>query len=133
MDYISFVWPGFSNRSPGAEVLLQWVVQATGRQLHPYSPWRSTGEQRFSCSPWRTRVDACPKEAVILWEAHAGADSWKDLWTHGKRSSCWSKFSGKACDPARDPCWTSLFLRDYTPWKGPTLEQLIEIYIHSFI
>ncbi|KAK4828553.1 hypothetical protein QYF61_027522 [Mycteria americana] len=31
--------------------------------------------------------------------------------------------SGRTCDPVGDPCWSSLFLKDCTPWKGPMLEQ----------
>ncbi|PKU39412.1 suppression of tumorigenicity 5 protein isoform x4 [Limosa lapponica baueri] len=46
------------------------------------------------------------KEAVTPWEAHAGAGSWLDLWVRNRQSS--------------------LFLKDYTPWKGHALEQLIK-------
>lgn len=28
--------------------------------------------------------------------------------------------------PVRDPHWTSLFLRDYSPWKGSTLEKFMK-------
>ena len=28
--------------------------------------------------------------------------------------------------PGGDPCWSSLFLKDSTPWKGPTLEQFMK-------
>jgi len=45
---------------------------------------------------------------------------------HGERSSPWSRFVGRTCDPVGDPCWNSLFLRDCTPWKGPTLEQFVK-------
>jgi len=41
-----------------------------------------------------------PKEAVTLWEAHAGAGSWQNLWTCGERSPRRSRFAGRACDPA---------------------------------
>ncbi|GAB0208120.1 mitochondrial enolase superfamily member 1 [Grus japonensis] len=34
------------------------------------------------------QVDGCLKEAVTLWEAHAGASSWQDLWTHRERGAC---------------------------------------------
>ena len=44
------------------------------------------------------------------WEARAGASSWQDLWPQGKRS----------------PHWSSLLLKVCTPWKGPTLEQLVK-------
>ena len=86
-------------------------------------------EQRSTCSLWRTPRHSrwmCPKEAVTLWEACAGAGSWQDLWTRGERSPHWSRFAGRACDPAGDPRWSSLFLKDCTPWKGPTLEQFVK-------
>ena len=28
--------------------------------------------------------------------------------------------------PCGDPCWSSLFLKDCTPWKGPMLEQFVK-------
>ncbi|GAB0196097.1 hypothetical protein GRJ2_002075000 [Grus japonensis] len=30
------------------------------------------------------------------------------------------------CDPVGDPRWSSLFLKDCTLWKGPTLEQFVK-------
>jgi len=30
------------------------------------------------------------------------------------------------CDPVGDPCWSSPFLKHFTPWKGPTLEQFVK-------
>ena len=59
-------------------------------------------------------------------EAHTGAGSCQDLWPHGERSPRWSRFAGRACDPAEDPRWSSLFLKDCTPWKGPMLEQFMK-------
>jgi len=49
---------------------------------------------------------------VTPWRACAGAGSWQDLWPHGERSPRWSRFAGRACDPVRDPCWSTLFLKD---------------------
>ena len=43
-----------------------------------------------------------------------------------KRSPRWSRFAGRTCDPVGDPGWSSLFLKDCTPWKGPTLEQFVK-------
>ena len=60
------------------------------------------------------------------WEACTGAGFWQDLWTRGERSPCWSRFAGRACDPMGDPRWSSLFLKDCTLWKGPTLEQFMK-------
>ena len=65
----------------------------------------------------------CPNKGVTLWTAHTWTSSWYDLWPHGERSSCWSRFAGRACDPMGDPCWSRLFLKDCTPWMGPTMGQ----------
>ncbi|XP_072711964.1 A-kinase anchoring protein 7 isoform X4 [Ciconia boyciana] len=85
----------------GAEIPLQSMVKTTMRQAVPLQPMAVKVEQIFTCSPWRTPRQSrwmCPKEAVTLWEAHAGG-SWQDLWTHGERSPCWSRFAGRTCDP----------------------------------
>ena len=66
------------------------------------------------------------KEAVTLWEAHAGAWSWQDLWIPGERSPRWSRFSGRTCDPMGDPHWSSLCLKNCSPWEGPTLEKFMK-------
>ena len=60
------------------------------------------------------------------WEAHTGAGSRQDLWTHGERTPRWSRFSGRTCDPVGDPRWSSLFLKDCSPWEGPTLKQFMK-------
>ncbi|GAB0205116.1 EH domain-containing protein 4 [Grus japonensis] len=44
-----------------------------------------------------------PEGGCGLWEAHAGASSWQDLWTCGGRSPHQSRFAGRACDPVGDP------------------------------
>ncbi|GAB0203872.1 zinc finger and BTB domain-containing protein 5 [Grus japonensis] len=44
----------------------------------------------------------------------------------GERSPRWSRFAGRTCDPVGDPRWSSLFLKGCTPWKGPTLKQLVK-------
>jgi len=43
-----------------------------------------------------------------------------------KRSPHWSGLAGRTFDPVGDPHWTSLFLKDYTPWKAPILEQFLK-------
>ena len=37
-------------------------------------------------------------------------------------SLCWSRFVGRTCGL----CWSSLFLKDCSPWKGPTLKQFMK-------
>ena len=62
---------------------------------------------------------------MIPWEAHAGAGSWQHLWICGEKSPR-SRFSGRTCDPTGDPLWSSVLLKDCTPWKGPMPEQFVK-------
>ncbi|NXT31961.1 PKN2 kinase, partial [Pelecanoides urinatrix] len=72
-----------------------------------------------------------PRQSVIstqnqystLSKPAALTGSWQDLRTHGERSPGWSRFAGGTCDPVGDSRWSSLFLKDCSPWRGPTLEQ----------
>lgn len=48
------------------------------------------------------------RRTCVSWRAHAGANPWKEL-----------------C-PTQDPCWSSLSLKDCTPWKGAMLEQFMK-------
>jgi len=68
-----------------------------------------------ACGRPHIRAGECLKEAVTLWEARAGAGSWKDLWPHGKSSPRQSRFAGRACDPVGDPRWSSQLLKDCIP------------------
>ncbi|KAJ7413319.1 suppression of tumorigenicity 5 protein isoform x4 [Pitangus sulphuratus] len=105
---------GEGGGTPGAreEIPLQPVVKTMVRQAVP-----------LKLMEVHSGASECSKEAMTLWEAHTEAGSWKDLWTHGERSLCWSRFSGRTCDPVGVPCWSSLFLKDCTLWKGPMLEK----------
>ena len=38
----------------------------------------------------------------------------------------WSRYSGRTCDPAGDPRWSSPFLKECRLWKGPMLEQFVK-------
>jgi len=72
-------------------------------------------EQISTCNPWKGPLDGAGgllKEAVTLWGARTGAGSCQDLQTHEKRSLCWSRFAGRACDPVAGPHWSRLFLKD---------------------
>jgi len=66
------------------------------------------------------------RSLLTPWEAVAGAGTWQDLWPRGERSPHQSRFANRTCDPAGDPHWSSLFLKDCSPWKGPTLEQFVK-------
>jgi len=86
-------------------------------------------EQISTCSPWKgphSGAGGCLKEAVTLWGACAGAGSCQDLRTHGEGNPHQIRFAGRACDPVWDPRWSSLFLKDCTPWVGPMLGQFME-------
>jgi len=45
-------------------------------------PWWSRSPPAAPGGP-PAKAAECPKEVVSLWEAHAGAGFWQDLWTHG--------------------------------------------------
>ncbi|GAB0186374.1 EH domain-containing protein 4 [Grus japonensis] len=99
------------------------------RQAVPLQPMEDDGGAEIPSAAIggpHTGAGGCPKEAVIPWEASAGAGSWQDLWPCGQRSPRWSRFAGRTCDPVGDPCWSSLLLKVCTPWKGPMLEQLMK-------
>jgi len=81
--------------------------------------------QPMEGTPRRSR-GMCLKDALTLWGACAGAGSCQDLWTHGLRSPGQSRFAGGICDPVGDPHWNSVFLKDCSPWKGPTLGQFVK-------
>ncbi|GAB0176246.1 zinc finger and BTB domain-containing protein 5 [Grus japonensis] len=49
-----------------------------------------------------------------------------DQWTREEGSPRQVRFAGRTCDPVGDPRWSSLLLKVCTPWKGPTLEQLVK-------
>lgn len=72
-------------------------------------------EQEFTCRPRRT----VPQNTWICLE---------ETVSHGKtheRTPHWSRFTGRTCDLMGEPDWSSLFLKDWTMWKGPTLEQSV--------
>ncbi|GAB0188058.1 EH domain-containing protein 4 [Grus japonensis] len=88
------------------------------RQAVPLQPMEDDGGADIHLQPVEDpmleQVDAL-KEVVTLWEAHAGAGSWQDLWPHGERSPRQSRFAGRTCDPMGDPRWSSLLLKVCTP------------------
>jgi len=94
----------------GAEIPLQPVEKIKVRQAVPLHPWRSMVEQISSCSLWRT-----PRWS--RWMPKGDCDS--------AESPHWSRFSGRTCDLMGDSHWSSLFLKDCTLWKGPTLEHFM--------
>jgi len=114
----------------GAEIPLQPLEKIMVSQVVPLQSMDVHGGADLHRQPMERGCHAgagrCSKEAVTPWGAHAGPSSCQDRWTHGERSPRWSRLAGRACDPMGDPCWSSLLLKDCTPWEGPTLEQFVE-------
>ena len=84
---------GGGGGAPGArvEILLQAVVKTMVRQAVPLQPMEVHGGADIHLQPMEDpipRAGGCPKDAVTLGEARAGAGSWQDLLTHGERSPC---------------------------------------------
>ncbi|KAM9590862.1 uncharacterized protein ACIBXB_005912 [Morphnus guianensis] len=122
---------GGGGDAPGAraEIPLHPMVKTMVRQAVPLQLMEVHGGADIHLQPMEdphAGAGGFPKEAVTPWEARAGAGSWQDLWTRGERSPCCSRFSGRTCDPTGDPCWSSVLLKDCTPWKGPMLEQFVK-------
>lgn len=61
---------------------------------------------------FRDGADGCPKETVTPGEVNTGAGFYQDLWSHGERSPCWSRFAVRTHDPVGDPQCSCLFLKD---------------------
>jgi len=114
----------------GAEGLpLQLMMKTMVRQVVALKSTEIHGGADITCSLWKgphAEAGGCLKEAVTPWGDSTGAGLCQDLRTRGERSPCRSRFVGRACDPMGDPCWSSLLLKDCTPWKGPTLGKFLK-------
>ncbi|GAB0176158.1 EH domain-containing protein 4 [Grus japonensis] len=64
-----------------------------------------------------------PEGGCGLWEAHAGASSWPDRWTHGERSPHQGRFAGRTCDPVGDPTLEQFAPEGLHPMEEAMLEQ----------
>ncbi|KAK4806186.1 hypothetical protein QYF61_001109 [Mycteria americana] len=118
--------------APGAraEIPLQPVLKTVVRQAVPLQPMEVNSGADIYLQP----VEDPTLEQVDTHEGGwdpVGSLRWSkllagpvDLWR--ERSPCWSRFSGRTCDPMGDPCWSGLFRKDCSPWKGPTLEQFVK-------
>lgn len=67
-------------------------------------PFGSRSLNRARLSFYSLPSDFCPPPPQP-WEA--GTQSCQDLWTHGERSPCWSRFLGQTCDPTEYLLWCS--------------------------
>ncbi|XP_052638482.1 uncharacterized protein LOC128139721 isoform X2 [Harpia harpyja] len=120
--------PAPPRAAPAGGWLAGWPA---GRGLGPppsATPQKPKRQERYPPAAHggpHAGAGGCPKEAVTPWEACTGAGSWQDLRTRGERSPR-SKFSGRSCDPVGDPRWSSVLLKDCTPWQGPMLQQFMK-------
>lgn len=99
---------------------LQW------HRLTPCSLWK-----KYPPSAWggpHTRAGGhASKKAAAHGEPMQEQHPWPRLCsTETSLCRCW--FSGKTCDPVRDLCWNSPFLKDCTPWKGLMLAHSFKNY-----
>ncbi|GAB0183574.1 zinc finger and BTB domain-containing protein 5 [Grus japonensis] len=64
---------------------------------------------------------------AALGRSHAGAGMYalKEAAAHGEDPTQEQVFWQDTW-PMGDPCWSSPFLKDCTPWKGPMLEQFVK-------
>jgi len=123
-----------SEKNEGEEVLqvpeqipLQPMMKTMLRQAVPLQPMEVHSGSDIYLQPMEDptpeQVDASKEGCDPMESPHwsrllAGpVDSWRE------RSLGWSGFAGRICDPVGDPSWRSLFPKDCTPGKGPTLEQ----------
>lgn len=128
-----------SRLQDGSTAVQSWVNQ--WQLCRHQSQWRRRGRRcsrhwdRFPCSPWRRtgnilQLQESPtaEQADMPWKKlHAmdsnKAGSWQHLCTCGEQIPCWSRFSGRACDPVGNPHQSCLLLKDCIPWKETMLDQ----------
>lgn len=109
----------------------KWRV-ATGALVEiPLQPMERTSNESWHCSPWRTMQ--LVKDPTIKKVDLGKVQDRKDmespcrsrLWTELQptcRNSWWYVWSGGSWNPHQN----SLFLKDYTPWKGSGEKQFTE-------
>ncbi|KAM9591242.1 uncharacterized protein ACIBXB_006115 [Morphnus guianensis] len=105
---------GGGGGAPGAEaeIPLQPVVKTMVRQVVPLQPMEVNGGADIHLQPLE---DPTPEQVDV---PDGGCDP--------IRRPRWSRFSGRTCNTTGDPLWSSPFLKDCTPWKGPMLEQFMK-------
>ncbi|GAB0181721.1 hypothetical protein GRJ2_000637400 [Grus japonensis] len=67
-----------------------------------------------------------PEGGCGPWEAHAGASSRPDRWTHEEGSPHQGRFAGRTCDPVGDPTLEQFAPEDLHPVGETTLEQFVK-------
>ncbi|KAK4828522.1 hypothetical protein QYF61_026944 [Mycteria americana] len=118
---------GRGGGAPGAraEIPLQPLVKTTVRQAVPLQPMEVNGGADIHVQPMEDptveQVDA-PKGGCELMGSLYWSKLLADLWAHGERSLCWSRFAGRTCDPMEDPRWSSSW-RTVSCGRDSMLEQ----------
>jgi len=112
----------------GTEIPLQPMEKTIVRQAVPLQPMEVHGGAHIHLQPMEdpTPEHVDLKGAVTPYEVCDGAGSGQVLWPRGEMSPHWSRFAGTSCDTMGDPRWSSLFLKDCTPSKGPMLGQFMK-------
>lgn len=104
--------------APGTKAVVETMVR---QSCHPVAngglwwsryPLAAHGGSHARAGEWL-------KESVTLWEAHPGPGYWQYLWTHGERSSHWSRLVDKTCEAPADSCWSSLLLKEALCGRNP--------------
>jgi len=85
------------------------------RQAVPLQPMEVHGGVEIH---WQPMEDTMPEQVVTLWEAHARAGSWRDLWNHGEKISHWTRFASRTCDPAGGPMLEQSVPERLQPMEG---------------
>jgi len=84
------------------------------KQAVPLQHREDHGEADIHLQPVKdSKTSGCPKESV-------GSPHWSRVLAESvdlrkERSTRWSRFAGRACDPTGNSHWSSLFLKDCTP------------------
>ncbi|XP_075356581.1 uncharacterized protein LOC142409205 [Mycteria americana] len=113
----------------GAEIPLQPMVKTMVRQAVPLKPMEVHGGADIHLQPMEDPMleqvaapeGGCdPMGSLRCSRLLAGpVDPWREEPTL-------EQVSVRTCDPIGNPRWSSLFLKDCTLWKGPTLEQFVK-------
>ncbi|KAJ7404827.1 hypothetical protein BTVI_70982 [Pitangus sulphuratus] len=93
------------------------------RQIVSLQPMEINGRADIPMQPMEDptleQVDV-PERGCDPWEARPGAVSWQDLWTMERGAHAGAVLlAGLVTLCVCDPCWSRLFLKDCTLWKGP--------------
>lgn len=116
---------------------------ATGTQeQRPCRPWwgrcSPAAPQKYTVEELSTyRLQRTPRQSRQMCPAGScdpvGSSHWGSFTGSAcgpvERSSHWNRFADRACDPMGDPRQSSLFLKEFTLWKGFLLGQFMKDWV----